>query len=301
MGPGPARAIVRSMNSAQESTKWNPDRYDTRAAFVPRLGEDLVALLAPRASERVLDLGCGTGVLTARIAASGAKVVGLDASDPMVEAARQREPALRFVVGDGQALSFAEEFDAVFSNAALHWMPRAAAVAAGVARSLEPGGRLVAEMGGKGCIAGFLGAVSPALAARGVDPRPWVEWYFPDVAEYVGVLATAGLEVTFAHLFPRPTLVEGAEGLREWLRTFRPGLEARLGDGWSSFAGDVEDRCRASLGCEGGWIPRLRAPARRRAEAAARLTGPTFGRMWAVLISRTTPTASARSRGGSPR
>jgi trans-aconitate methyltransferase len=250
-----------------ETTRWNPDRYDARASFVQRLAADLVDLLAPRPSERVLDLGCGTATLTGRIAATGAKVVGLDASPEMIEAARQREPSLELVVGDGQALPFSREFDAVFSNAALHWMPRAADVAAGVARALRPGGRLVAEFGGKGCLDAFLGAVRPALAARGEEPDAWVSWYFPDVAEYVGILSAAGLDVKLAHLFARPTLVEGRDGLREWLRTFRPGLEVRLGDAWSTFVRDVEDRCRPALACEAGWTldyVRLRVVAERR-------------------------------------
>jgi trans-aconitate methyltransferase len=247
-------------------SRWNPDRYDARASFVQRLAADLVDLLALGGSERVLDLGCGTGVFTAKIAATGAKVVGIDASPEMIEAARQREPGLTFVVGDGQALSFSGEFDAVFSNAALHWMPRANDVAAGIARSLRPGGRFVAELGGKGCLDRFLGAVLPALAARGEDPGAWVRWYFPDLAEYVAVLRAAGLDVTFAHLFERPTFVEGSDGLREWLRTFRPQLETRLGDGWSAFVRDVEERCQPALRCDGGWMldyVRLRIVARR--------------------------------------
>jgi trans-aconitate methyltransferase len=236
------------------TTRWSPDRYDARASFVPRLAADLVDLLGPRPGERVLDLGCGTGTLTAEIARRGATVVGVDASAEMIEAARQREPALRFEVGDGEALTSAGEFDAVFSNAALHWMPRATAVAAGVARSLRPEGRFVAEFGGKGCIATLLAAVRPALAARGEDPADWVRWYFPGVAEYVGVLDGAGFEVKLAHLFDRPTFVDGADGLREWIRTFRAGLEPRLGDAWSGFVHDVEERCSPALRKGDGWM-----------------------------------------------
>jgi trans-aconitate methyltransferase len=261
-------ASRRAIVDAMQTTRWNPDRYDSHAAFVARLAADLVDLLAPRPGERVLDLGCGTGALSAQIARAGAAVVGLDASAEMVEAARQREPSLRFVVGDAQALPFEGEFDAVFSNAALHWMPRAADVAAGVARSLRPGGRFVAELGGKGCIDAFLRAVSPALAARGEDPAAWVGWYFPDVAEYVGILTAAGLEVKLAHLFDRPTPVAGSDGLREWLRTFRPGLETRLGDGWSAFVREVEERCSPALRRDDGWVldyVRLRVVATRRA------------------------------------
>jgi trans-aconitate methyltransferase len=263
------------MNTATDprGQKWNPDRYDARASFVHRLAADLVDLLDARAAERVLDLGCGTGALTAQIARTGASVVGLDASPEMIEAARQREPSLAFVVGDGQSLPYAGEFDAVFSNAALHWMPRASDVAAGVSRSLRPGGRFVAEFGGKGCIRTLVGAVSTTLTAHGEDPGDWIRWYFPDVAEYVGVLASAGFDVKLAHRFERPTPVAGDDGLREWLRTFLPRIEARLGDGWSAFAREVEERCTPTLRREGGWVldyVRLRVVAERRLSAPSR-------------------------------
>lgn len=240
--------------SGGESQKWDPALYTARASFVHRLAADLVDLLAPRAQERVLDLGCGTGELTSKIAASGAVVVGLDASPEMIEAARRRAPDLTFVEGDGQALPFSSEFDAVFSNAALHWMPRAGHVAAGVACSLRPGGRFVAEFGGKGCIGAVSGAVAAALRGRGQEPGAWLRWYFPDVAEYVGVLSAAGLEVKLAHLFERPTPVEGDEGLRAWLRTFLPLLEDSLGGDWNDFAREVEQRCEPALRREGGWL-----------------------------------------------
>ncbi len=240
--------------SGGTSQKWDPALYSARASFVHRLAADLATLLAPRPHERVLDLGCGTGELTSKIAASGAAVVGFDASREMIEAARRRAPELTFVEGDGQALPFSSEFDAVFSNAALHWMPRAGDVAAGIARSLRPGGRFVAEFGGKGCIGTVSDAVGAALRSRGQDPGAWLRWYFPDVAEYVGVLTAARLEVKLAHLFERPTPVEGDEGLRVWLRTFLPLLEAQLGDGWNDFAREVEQRCEPALRHEGGWL-----------------------------------------------
>ena len=239
---------------APTGQKWDPAVYSAHASFVPRLASDLVDLLAPRARERVLDLGCGPGELSAKIAAAGATVVGLDASQAMIDAARRLAPELTFVVGDGQALPFASEFDAVFSNAALHWMPRATDVAAGVARGLRPGGRFVAEFGGKGCIATVRRAVAMALGRRGRDPADWLGWYFPDVPEYVEVLTAAGLTVRLAHLFDRPTPVEGDAGLRGWLRTFLPGLGTLLGDGWNDFAREVEQHCEPTLRREGGWL-----------------------------------------------
>ena len=235
-------------NAELSSQKWDPDLYGARAPYVHRMAADLVDLLAPRAGERVLDLGCGAGELTSAIATAGATVVGVDASEEMIAAARRRAPELEFVVGDGQGLGYAAEFDAVFSNAALHWMPRADNVARGVARALRPGGRFVAEFGGHGCVAGVRGGVSEALWRRGEDPTAWLRWYFPTVAEYVAVLAAAGFDVRLAHRFDRPTPVDGEDGLAAWIRTFLPRLEVRLGADWSAFVREVEE----------SWAPELR-------------------------------------------
>src|SRR5690242_11743915 len=142
---------------------WDPRHYDRAGAFVPKLGSDLIDLLGPRAGERVLDLGCGTGDLTAQLALRGASVVGLDASAEMLEEARRKYPALELRQGDGQALDFEGELDAVFSNATLHWMPDADAVSRGVARGLKPGGRFVAEFGGARCVQTVRSAVKDAL------------------------------------------------------------------------------------------------------------------------------------------
>jgi hypothetical protein len=133
-------------------------------------------------------------------------------------------------------------------------MPRAADVAAGVARALRPGGRFVAEFGGRGCVAAVRDAVGGALARRGEDPGAWLRWYFPSVAEYVAVLDAAGLDVRFAHLFDRPTPVEGADGLAAWMRTFLPRLEPRLGADWPRFVAEVEAASAPKLRAEGGWV-----------------------------------------------
>jgi trans-aconitate methyltransferase len=252
--------------------KWDPDLYGARASFVHRVASDLVDLLAPQPGERVLDVGCGTGELTSAIADAGASVVGLDASAEMIEAARRRSPSsperrLTFVVGDGESLAYDAEFDAVFSNAALHWMPRADLVAKGMARALGPGGRLVAEFGGKGCIATIHSAVDATLRRLGEEPQTWLRWYFPDVAEYVAVLAAAGFDISLAHRFDRPTPLEGDDALVDWMRLFLAPLAAHLGTRWTAFAREVESACAPALRREGGWVldyVRLRVVARRR-------------------------------------
>ncbi|HEX3772343.1 MAG TPA: methyltransferase domain-containing protein [Polyangiaceae bacterium] len=253
-------AQASTLSPSQQT--WDPALYGARAAFVHTMAADLVTLLAPRAGEQVLDLGCGGGELALAIQATGASVVGVDGSAAMVEAARARAAgatasgrAPSFVVGDGQALAYDGAFDAVFSNAALHWMPRAADVARGVFRALVPGGRFVAEFGGHGCIARLRAGVAEALVRRGEDPGAYLRWYFPRLSEYAALLADAGFEVRLAHLFDRPTPVDGADGLSAWLRTFLPVLEAKLGPAWPAFTGEVEASCAEALrkdGANGG-------------------------------------------------
>ena len=203
---------------------WDPDRYDRNARFVSDLGQPVLELLAPRAGERILDLGCGDGVLTERLVAAGCRVVGVDGSPAQVAAARAR--GLDAHVMDGQALTFENEFDAVFSNAAMHWMKRADAVIAGVHRALHPGGRFVGELGGEGCVAIIRAALVAALERRGIDGTALDPWYFPDVASYGQRLAAAGFTVRWIALIPRPTPLPG--DVVGWLETFAESFTGAL-------------------------------------------------------------------------
>ncbi len=236
--------------------EWDAGLYDGRHGFVWREAEALLAWLTPRAGERVLDLGCGTGHLTARIAATGAEVVGLDPSAAMLGRARREHPGLTFVEGDARDFDLGV-FDAVFSNAVLHWVRPPEDAARCVARALKPGGRFVAEFGGSGNIVAICAAVRRAAEEAGVAP-PLPDWYFPTATEYSGVLEVAGLRVVRAELFARPTALEGEAGLRGWLRQFAPEAEA--------LSGRVEELARAELWREGRWVAdyvRLRVEARR--------------------------------------
>jgi trans-aconitate methyltransferase len=236
---------------------WNPALYDAVASYVSGSSTDLVELLAPRPGERVLDLGCGTGTLAARIAATGARVTGIDASAEMIERARELAPDLDFRVIDGQALPFDACFEAVFSNAALHWMLGAADVAHGIARALVPGGRLVLEMGGAGNIAAIRASMGHAIAELGLDASAAPSWYFPRVGEYASLLEAQGLRVTWAHLFDRPTSVtdvEGKSGLAAWLELFVPSFMASLAPvARAAFVARVEAYCRPTLARDGSW------------------------------------------------
>src|SRR3954454_15713080 len=165
-----------------QTQTWDPDRYARNARFVSDLGSPVVELLAPRPGERVLDLGCGDGALTKKLVELGCEVVGVDASAPQVEAARKL--GLDAHVMSAESLPFQEEFDAVFSNAVLHWIKRADPMIAGVYRSLKPGGRFVAECGGFGCIHRIRTALVQSLNRRDLDGESYVPWYYPTPGDY---------------------------------------------------------------------------------------------------------------------
>ena len=195
--------------------QWDADLYAHNVRFVSELGSDVVELLAPCAGERILDVGCGDGHLTQQLVAVGCEVVAADASAEMVAAACEHGVDARVL--DAQALEFDAEFDAVFSNAALHWMLRPHEVIAGVRRALKPGGRFVAEMGGKGNVGAIADALSAELVSRGVDPEPFNPWYFPAPGEYRALLEADGFEVEHIELFERPTPLPG--DMVGWLQT----------------------------------------------------------------------------------
>lgn len=195
---------------------WSADDYARNARFVSDLGAPVLALLDPRPGERILDLGCGDGALTEKLVAAGADVLGLDTSPDMVAGARAR--GLRAEVADAHALTVDGPFDAVFSNAAMHWMTDPDAVLAGLKRCLKPGGRVVAEFGGMGNVAAIRTAIIAVLARdHGVETDLRDIWYFPSVAEHSARLENAGFEVADIALIPRPTPVQS--GMRAWLAT----------------------------------------------------------------------------------
>lgn len=233
---------------------WQPNLYDEKHSFVFKHGEDLVALLKAKPGERILDVGCGTGHLTARIAATGAHVVGMDNSPTMLEAARRNYPNIEFVQGDASDFKFDVEFDAIFSNAALHWVLAAERAAACMAGALRPGGRFVIEMGGKGNLNCIITAAREAVREIVfVD----VEYgkYFPSIGEYATILEKNGLAVRSATLFDRMTaLSDGEQGLRHWLEMFAGrffnNISPKLKD---QVITRTEDKLRPKLFYDGSW------------------------------------------------
>jgi trans-aconitate methyltransferase len=251
-----------------EKAKWDAGLYDDKHSFVWKLAAGVLELLDAQPGERILDLGCGTGHLTARIAETGANVVGVDRSPEMIHQAKEKYPSLRFEVMDAREIALDGNFDAVFSNATLHWIKEPERVIAGIKKSLRPGGRFVAEFGGKGNTGKLLKAVQHAWAELELaDPAP-DPWYYPSLAEYAGLLEQHGLEVTHATLFDRPTpLDDGVRGLRNWLEMFGSAFVEGLPKATrESLLVEIERELRPTLFHDGHWVMdyrRLRIVARR--------------------------------------
>lgn len=250
------------MNATQH---WNAAGYAEHAHFVPALGQPVLDLLNPQPGEKILDLGCGDGVLSEKIIALGAHLVGVDSSAEMIEAARKRGVDARWM--DATRLSFDDEFDAVFSNATLHWIKNDPdAVIAGVRRALKRGGRFVGEFGGHGCVAAITVALMTALERRGVEhPVRAIPWYFATVEDYRSRLMRGGFTVEYIALIPRPTPLP--TGMKGWLRTFAIPFSGLLPEGDRvAFLDDAVEILRPVLCDEqGNWTAdytRLRFAAR---------------------------------------
>ena len=229
--------------------RWTSEGYRANAAYVPALGAAVLDLLSPSTGERILDIGCGEGSLTEKIAAAGAAVVGIDVSEQMIAAARARGLDARLM--DAEKLSFQHEFDAAFSNAALHWVRDHDAMLAGVRRALKPGGRFVAEFGGHGNIAAIQVSVRSVLARQGWDTN--IHRYYATPAEYTARLAGHGFNVSQIDLIPRPTPLP--TGMRGWLETFeRATLDRIPPRDRESFLSEVEELLRPEV-CDshGNW------------------------------------------------
>ncbi|MCS7001415.1 MAG: methyltransferase domain-containing protein [Dehalococcoidia bacterium] len=260
---------MQSDASPASATVWDAAQYDSAFSIVTRLGAGVLALLDVQPGERVVDLGCGSGHHTAELTAAGARAIGVDASETMIARARALYPDVPFVVARAETFTVAEPVDAVFSNAALHWMPAADAVASAVFQALRPGGRFVAEMGGQHNVQTIVRALRAALTEAGVPedaiPNPW---YFPSVATYAAVLERAGFAIDLMQHFARPTPIdESPNGLADWIVMFASDyLNAAPAAARERVIARAVELARPTLLRDGRWFVdyyRLRFSARR--------------------------------------
>ncbi len=236
---------------------WNSALYQGSHAFVWQYGESLLELLAPKAGERILDLGCGTGQLTEKIAESGAFVHGIDSSLSMIAKAKSNYSQLNFAVADARDFEVDEPLDSVFSNAVLHWIKEPDAVINCVKKALKPGGRFVAEFGGKGNVQAIVRALLSVLSEIGYkEPEALNPWYYPSIGDYAGLLEKQGFEVGYAVLFDRPTRLEcGDFGMANWIEMFAGGFFVGLSEEvQKQVIKAVEERLRSTQYHEGNWI-----------------------------------------------
>jgi SAM-dependent methyltransferase len=249
-------------SEASRRQTWSAASYDEHARFVSDLAGGVTDWLQAKSGERILDLGCGDGVLTAELAAKGAEMVGVDASEDFVRTCQARGLDVRLM--DGEALTFDTEFDAVFSNAALHWMTRPQRVIAGVAKALKPKGRFVAEFGGHGNVAAIATALQAIAIRHGKDARLAHPWFFPSTETYRALLEAQGFAVSRIALIPRPTPLK--TGMAAWLKLFNSPFFRQFDD-FDAAVNEAEELLKFALcDAQGNWTAdyvRLRVEARK--------------------------------------
>ncbi|MFC7685577.1 class I SAM-dependent methyltransferase [Ureibacillus sp. GCM10028918] len=242
--------MVKAVND-----QWNANLYDQSHSFVSRYGKDLVQLLAPREKEKILDLGCGTGDLAYKIWTLGANVTGVDKSINMVEQARSKYEDITFDVKDATELEYKEEFDAVFSNATLHWVKPPEKALYCIYRSLKHDGRFVAEFGGKGNVQTITNEIISEIQAEGMEFKEiQFPWFYPSIGEYTTLMEIAGFRVTYAEHYNRPTKLDGEQGLKNWIKMFGGQLFSGIDEQQKQdIISRVENNLREVLFTEGNW------------------------------------------------
>jgi len=235
--------------------KWNTDLYDNAHDFVSKYGEGILSYLNPKPEEIILDLGCGTGDLTKEIQLSGARVIGVDGSAEMISTAKLKYPEISFYQMDAREMKFDSPFDAVFSNAVLHWIPEKDKVIEHIYTALKDGGRLVAEFGGKGNMQTLITALKTEFQKRGLYKNAGIDyWYFPSIGEYAAELEKLNFRVVHAEHFDRPTSLKGDNGIKDWFKMFgEPFLSGIAEIEKEEILNQVQDNLKATQYIEGIW------------------------------------------------
>ncbi len=238
-------------NTSHQKDSWNANLYDDNHSFVSKYGNSLIEWLAPRKEERILDLGCGTGDLAKRLFDQGTHVIGVDKSNNMIVQALEKYPEIPFFVQDATLLPYTNEFDAVFSNATLHWVTNPKQALECIFNSLKQGGRFVAEFGGKGNVQTIINEIQHQLGSNLTDSP----WYYPSIGEYSSLMEAVGFRVTFAQHYDRPTPLEGPSGLRNWIKMFAMsffhGLDEKEQE---EVINKVEQQLKSKLFQDNQWI-----------------------------------------------
>ena len=235
---------------------WNANLYDQNHSFVSKYGNQLIELLAPKQGETILDLGCGTGDLSKELSDLGVDIVGIDQSENMIAEAQKKYPDIQFLVRDATELGCNNEFDAVFSNAMLHWIKLPKQALNCIYHSLKRGGRFVAEFGGKGNVQTITNAIIHELRESGFEyETEQFPWYYPSIGEYTTLMEEAGFRVVFAQHFDRPTQLDGEYGLRNWIEMFASTLFENISiKQKDSIIAKVENRLKPILYKDDHWI-----------------------------------------------
>lgn len=244
------------VNTKNNQDSWDPKLYDGKHSFVSKYGNDLLDLLNPQNGEIIVDLGCGTGDLANKISEYGAQIVGIDKSEKMIKQAKDKYPEINFKVGDITRLGYTNEFDAVFSNAMLHWVRTPKEALECIFQSLKVGGRFVAEFGGKDNVQIITNEVKKQLSLVGFQHfEDLFPWYFPSVGEYTSLMEKVGFRVTFASHFDRPTTLDGQNGLRNWMEMFGQTMFQTLDEiTVNEVVKKVENNLKDTLYHDNNWI-----------------------------------------------
>ncbi len=237
--------------------QWNTALYDRQHAFVSKYGEALVEILNPRPGEQILDLGCGTGDLANEITLLEGGVTGVDASREMLEEAKAKYPKVEFVCSDIRKLDLGKKFDAVFSNAVLHWIKEPGLVLERIAAHLNEGGRFVAELGAKGNVEKIRNTIHNVLDENGFKKQAAIrKWYFPSLAEYATLLEKHGFGIRFIETYERPTVLKDTrDGIVEWLEMFAGSFFEEINnEKKQGLLFEIQDRLYDVLFKNGKWI-----------------------------------------------